>query len=178
MKFIDRFFFGIYTLCIAIVSLVLIMIPFNEFTYHWAIYFFEKYKMSLENSIIPMIFFILSIRFLVSGIKNSNSEMKSIIRHTTYGEIQISIEAIESMAEKASKSIYGLKDLKAIAKYMDHNILIEIKAFALSDTNIPETSIAIQQKVKEHIESTTGIEVKEVKIMIHDIALQGKKRVE
>ncbi|WP_053957125.1 alkaline shock response membrane anchor protein AmaP [Inediibacterium massiliense] len=178
MKFIDRFFLGIYTLCIAVISLVLIVIPFNAFTYNWAIYFFEKYQMNLENSIIPMIFFIMSIRFLLSGTKNSKSEIKSIIRHSNYGEIQISIEAIQNMAEKASKCIHGLKDLKATAKYKDDHLFIEIKAFALSDTNIPETSISIQQKVKEHIEATTGIKVTDVKIMIHDIALQSKKRVE
>jgi len=48
----------------------------------------------------------------------------------------------------------------------------------MPDVNIPEISQAIQKKVKEYVESTAGIIVKEVYVYIDNLAALQRSRVE
>lgn len=178
MKLIDRIFLGIYSFFIAILSVIFILFPLNGKVYRWTCYFLEVYSKDLQNIIIPIIFFIISMRFLISGIKNNSKNNNSVVKHTAYGEINISMETIEGMALKSAKTVHGLRDIKASAHQRNDGIIINMKAFALSDINIPQTAMNIQQRIKEHIETSTGVDVVKVKINIDNIALQSKKRVE
>ncbi|QEK12149.1 alkaline shock response membrane anchor protein AmaP [Crassaminicella thermophila] len=178
MKLIDRFFISIYTLLIAIISIVLILVPINDWIYNWTSYFLEQYRLDLTNVFIPVFFLIISIRFLISGINSKKINTNAVIRHTDFGEVKISMQAIEGMAQKSAKLSHGLRDIKATAQQRDDSLIIIIKALALSDINIPSTVINIQKNIKEHIEESTGIIVKEIKVNIDDIAIQSKKRVE
>ncbi|MCT4621558.1 MAG: alkaline shock response membrane anchor protein AmaP [Marinisporobacter sp.] len=178
MKLIDRFFLGLYSLCIAGVSFVLILLPFNDWVGRWTSYILKTYIINEEYIIVPAIFFILSLRFLFSGSKKNDFKGNAVIKHTSYGEVKITMETIENMAHKCAQGVHGLRDIKAISRHSHDGLVITIKAFALSDINIPEKAMAIQKKTKEHIEETTGVAVKEVKITINDIASQSKKRVQ
>ncbi|QZY56961.1 alkaline shock response membrane anchor protein AmaP [Crassaminicella profunda] len=178
MKLIDRIFLSLYSLCIAILSLVFIIAPFNNWLYTWTSYILKVYRMNWEYMIIPVIFLLISMRFLFSGSKKNHLKSNSIIKHTSYGEVKITMETIENMAHKCAKAVHGLRDIKALSHDSHDGLIITIKAFALSDINIPETAMTIQKKIKEHIEETTGVVVKEVKITIDNIASQNKKRVQ
>jgi len=61
---------------------------------------------------------------------------------------------------------------------LDDGLIVHISALALSDINIPESSIKVQQSIKEYIEECTGISVKEIKVKINNLANQSKGRVE
>jgi uncharacterized alkaline shock family protein YloU len=178
MHIIDRIFLALYSFLIAILSLLFILVPFSRAFYDWIKSVLEVYYTNWLNIIIPFFFFIISVRFLISGLKNNKSKSSSMSQYSTYGEIKISLQAIEGMAKKSAESISGFRDIKAIAKQTKEGVIIYISALALTDIDIPETVLHIQQCIKEYIERYTGISVKEVKMTIDNIAINSKGRVE
>lgn len=178
MNIIDRIILTLYSFFIAALSLLLLLVPISPWAYDWTNYLLHSYRLAWQNMMIPIFFLGVSIRFLISGIKSNKINKNAVIRHTPFGEVKITLQAIETMVQKSAKVVPGLKDIKATALYLEDGLLIKIKAAALSDVNIPESTVKMQQNVKQYIEEYTGISVKEIKVMIDDIATQSKGRVE
>ena len=177
MKIADRVLLTVYSLLVGLLSLLLIFVPFSTIATNWTTYLFDNYRADWQNVVIPVFFLGGSVRFLFSGLKK-RSGRHSVIRHTAFGEINISLEAIEGMAQRSARAIIGLRDVKAMAHLFDDGIIIHLTALALSDINIPEASIKVQQSIKEYVEECTGVTVKEIKVRINDLANQSKGRVE
>ncbi len=57
-------------------------------------------------------------------------------------------------------------------------IRVRLNMQLMPDSNIPDVSQAVQKKVKEYVESTAGIVVKEVYVYIANIAALQRSRVE
>ncbi|KXG76800.1 alkaline shock response membrane anchor protein AmaP [Thermotalea metallivorans] len=178
MNMLDRIFLTIYSLIIGIFSFFLLFVPFYEDAYWWTSHILNIYKFDWKYVIIPGIFLAVSARFLISGLRVNTSKNKGIIRHTSYGEIKISLHTIESMAQRSAREISGLRDIRAAVYPLAEGIMIHITAFAAPDANIPETTVKVQQTIKNYIEQYTGIEVREIKVSIEDIASISKGRVE
>lgn len=103
---------------------------------------------------------------------------KTVINQTQYGEIQITLSAIESLALRAVRKIKGVKDahigIRADLSGLD--IFIEISVNP--DLSIPQISEEIRAKVDEYIFETTGIRVNTVKVLVTKVAGELKARVE
>jgi len=177
MNIADRILLTIYSSIVGVISLFLVFVPFSKAAYNWTSYGINTIRNTWQNIIIPLFFLAISIRFLISGIRMRKGRSQTVVRHTTFGEVNISLSAIEGMAQKSARVVPGLRDIKAVAQQVDDGVIIHITALALSDMNIPESSIKAQQSIKEYIEECTGISVKEIKVRINDLANQ-KGRVE
>lgn len=131
-----------------------------------------------QNVVIPLFFLAVSVRFLISGFRYDRSKKHAIVRHTAYGEVKITLTALEGMAQKIAKTVDGLREIKASVYPLNEGILIQLHALTTSDLNIPEATVKAQQSIKEYIEEYTGITVAEVKVTIDDVAAISKSRVE
>ncbi|MBB6216626.1 putative alkaline shock family protein YloU [Anaerosolibacter carboniphilus] len=178
MNIIDRVFLALYSLFIGLFSLILLFVPFYEEAYWWTSHVFDIYRFDWQYVLIPGFFFIISIRFLMTGLKSHASKNRSIVKHTSYGEISISLNTLEGMAQKSAREINGLREIRATVHPLAEGILIHINALTVPDANIPETTVKVQQSIKEYIEQYSGIEVREVKVSIENIASISKGRVE
>ena len=178
MKIADRILLTVYSLLVGLLSLLLIFVPFSGVATNWTTSLFKNYRLDWQNVIIPIFFLGGSVRFLVSGLKRRNGRGHSLIRHTAFGEINISLDAIEGMAQRSARAIIGLRDIKAKAHLVDDGIVINLTALALSDINIPEASVKVQQSIKGYVEECTGVSVKEIKVRINNLANPNKGRVE
>jgi Uncharacterized protein conserved in bacteria len=118
--------------------------------------------------IISLIFFVLSIMFLLSGVK-SNKDKKAVSKHTNIGEVKISLNSIENIALNASKKANGVKETKAFVRKLEDSVAVIVRIIVMPDMNIPEISADIQSKVKNTVEDNAGIEVKEVKVIVEGI---------
>jgi uncharacterized alkaline shock family protein YloU len=127
--------------------------------------------------IIELIFFGLSLMFLLSGVK-SDKDKKSISKYNNVGEVRISLNTIESIALAASRKLGGVKDNKAYVTKQGDNVVISIKTIVMPDINIPALLEDIQMKVKKSVEETTGIGVNEVKVSVENIYTGYRSRVE
>jgi len=171
MKLIDRIVLTIYTFCLAIVSIVVMLLPFNLIgilSIQNIDYYFYSINGNYIYTIIGLAFFLVSVRFLLSGVSSKKRD-KYITRHTNLGELKISIQTIEGLAQSVTSDFFGIKDIKTSAVVEDEKLVIHIKGLVDPDINIPETTINIQNRVKEHTENCTGIEVQEIKVEITNI---------
>jgi uncharacterized alkaline shock family protein YloU len=115
-----------------------------------------------------LVFFALSITFLLSGVR-SNKDKKAISKNTNFGEIRISLNSIENIALNTVKKFQSIRETKAKVYKIDETIAIVVNAVIMPDVNIPSMSQDVQARVKRSVEESTGIEVKEVKVVIDGI---------
>jgi uncharacterized alkaline shock family protein YloU len=126
---------------------------------------------------LSLVIFGLNITYLFSGIRMSKDK-KGVSKYTNIGEIKISLNSIENIALNASRRLNGVKDTKAHVSKSEDGVSVTIKAVVLADINIPDVSSDIQVKVKNSIESATGVRVNDVKVMVENIYAGYKPRLE
>ncbi|HHW48576.1 MAG TPA: alkaline shock response membrane anchor protein AmaP [Clostridiaceae bacterium] len=128
----------------------------------------EDRTTSIVLFVVAFIFFILSMTFLLSGFRSSRDK-KAVSKHTSIGEIQISLNTIENIALAAAKRLNGVKDTKAQVIKQEDNVSIIINVLVLPESNIPALSEDIQTRVKKQVEESSGVNVNEVKVIVENV---------
>lgn len=186
MNIFFRVLLAIYAFCLAMVSALSMYISIRPRVYTGISEFLANNVFAdgaTGNRIavfaISLLFFIMSLIFLLSGIK-SNKDKKAVSKHTNIGEIRISLNSIENIALNASKKANGIKESKAVVKKMEDGVSVDVKIVVLPDLRIPEVSEEIQSRVKKAVEDSAGIPVKQVKVIVDSISssVAFKARVE
>jgi uncharacterized alkaline shock family protein YloU len=182
MNLLFRILLTIYAFCLMIISLIACSITIRPGI-------FTGISSYLTESVLPnntaklimffitLIFLVLSIMFLFSGVKR-DKDKKAVSKYTNIGEIKISLNSVENIALTASRKLTGIKESKAYVTKIEDALNIVIKVVILTDINIPSLSEDIQIKVKNSVEETTGIKVNDVKVVVDNIYTGYKSRVE
>ena len=179
MKIVDRLILTLYSLVIALISLVLIIIPFNMFhifNVNEGISLIESMKGNYFYSLIGLIFFIVSIRFLLSGIIGTKDTLKEsfLVMKNEYGEVIIYSNTIVGLVQNIVDGFSGIKNINTSVNLFDGQIEVLMEADVLPEINIPEKTKELQQKVKEYLEDTTGAKVGEIKVEINNVSTPSR----
>jgi uncharacterized alkaline shock family protein YloU len=181
-----RILLAIYAFCLAVISAVAMYIIVRPVAYtHVTGYLAEQFfsngvsALRIVVFIIALIFFAMSIIFLLSGVK-SNKDKKAVSKHTNIGEIRISLNSIENIAINASKKAGGVKEAKTFVNKAEDGVNIEVRVIVMPDLSIPAISEDIQLRVKKAVEEASGVSVKNVKVIVESIfsGITYKARVE
>lgn len=89
-----------------------------------------------------------------------------IIQHTEYGDMSISMSAMENMVKKC---VDPHEDLKVIRTRLYRNregVVVDLRISLANGVNIPLTVNALQKQIKHYITSCSGVDVKEVRVMV------------
>jgi uncharacterized alkaline shock family protein YloU len=129
-------------------------------------------------SLAGLLIFIISIRLLLSGITQDNRTKHGIIKPAEFGDIKISVETFESLALRIVKQINGIKDVKVKVALGANDITVYTKLLVLPDVTIPAVVGEVQSKIKGYIESTTDVGVREVRVVVDDVASITVSRVQ
>jgi uncharacterized alkaline shock family protein YloU len=106
-------------------------------------------------------------------------EEKTIIHQTQFGEIQIAVSAVESLAFRATKRIKGVKDAHVGVRADSTGLDVFIEVTVNPDLSIPQISEEIRLKVDEYLQEMIGIRVNSVKVLVTKVAGEAiKARVE
>ncbi|HEX3044059.1 MAG TPA: alkaline shock response membrane anchor protein AmaP [Bacillota bacterium] len=126
------------------------------------------------------IFMVLSlIAFFTIGLSlRIRREEKTIINQTQFGEIRITIVAIENLVLRATRRIKGVKDAHVGIRADLTGLDIFIEVTVNPDLSIPQISEEIRAKVDEYIFDTVGIRVNSVKVLVTRVAGEMRTRVE
>lgn len=179
MKIIDRLILIVYTFCLAILSIIFIMFPFHQFGFLSMDNVFDylnNMKGNYVYSLIGLAFLLVSIRFLISGITGDreNNKESYLIRHTEYGELKISTQTVEGLVQSIANKYSGIRNVRTNVKIFEGIVTIFLRGEVTPEINIPETTIDLQNKVKEHVEKCTGVEVSEVKVEIDNVTTPAR----
>lgn len=96
----------------------------------------------------------------------SNRERRFILQHTEYGDLSISINAMESMVRKCVDTHDELKVSDIRILHARDGIIASIRIALASGVNIPIAVSALQKQIKQYITSCSGVDVKEVRVMV------------
>ena len=186
MNIFFRVLLAFYAFCLAVISAITMLITVKTDIFESIYRNLDDYVFSNDSPgprvamfLIALLFFILSLMFLFSGMK-SNKDKKAVSKHTNIGEVRISLNSIENIALNASRKANGVRDTKAYVKRLEDSVAVSIKMVVMPDMNIPAISDDVQERVKKSVEESSGINVKEVKIIVDSIysGTLSKTRVE
>jgi len=135
------------------------------------------WQIMLISSIVAILFLIVSVKLLFSGVRKPMPQ-SALLKNTELGKIRVSHATLDTLTQKAVRSFNEVKDVKSVIIPDMENIKIQIKLLVMPDVNLPELTISIQKKVKDYVETLSGIVVNEVQIYVDNLATVQKARVE
>ncbi len=169
---------AIYSFISLVLSAVIMISPFGEKKLMAAIFdymevnFYQSNKYDVLVFVIGLVFFIISLVILTSGVRGKNND-KYVSTVNEKGEILISSGSIENIALNMSKRFQGVKDVRAKASFKGSDVNLGIRLQVYSDVNIPELCTGIQDRVKDSIESCTDIKVSDVSVTVDGVVQQS-----
>jgi uncharacterized alkaline shock family protein YloU len=186
MKIFFRVLLAVYAFCLAVFSAFAMYVAIFPNAYvEISEYIIQAISTDNATTLriavfaVALVFFALSIMFLLSGVRNSK-DRKAVSKHTSIGEIKISLNSIENIAINASRKTNGVRDSKTLVRKTDDSVEIEIRIVVMPDMSIPAITEDVQQRVKKSVEDTAGIAVKTVRVIVDSIytGITYKPRVE
>lgn len=172
MSILDRFILGIYTFCLAVISLFIVLMVASVVPYTFLINSLITIANNPEylviTGVIAGIFFLVSLKFLLSGRFKASRD--NVIKKTSeLGSILISLKSIESIIISAIKQMDGVMDVKIELENRKDEVGVGLKVIVTPERSVPELSAIIQARTKEAIESIAGIGVSTIEVLVEDV---------
>ncbi len=175
MNLFNRIVFAIYALFFTVVSVVLILFSIQAVG-------FEYFSTSLsilygrwETGVVGLILLIVSLRFLLYGLK-SRQLPETTVRDGELGKVCITLNAVESLVLKVIQDIENVKDSKIKIKKRENGVSVLLRLTVNHDVIIPEMTFELQKAIKDYIETTAGIFIKDVRVSIDNVSNQSKQK--
>ena len=89
-----------------------------------------------------------------------------IMQHTEYGNMSISMHAMETMVKKCADTHEELKIAHTRIHRSREGVVVDMRISLANGVNIPLTINALQRQIKHYITSCSGVDVKEVRVMV------------
>lgn len=89
------------------------------------------------------------------------------------GSIMITVRAIEELVGRYLKQQENIKELHAKVQSFEEYVEIQVDISIFPGVNIPEVTRGIHEGLKQSVESQTGIEVRDVKILVQNIVSEA-----
>ncbi|AGL02018.1 alkaline shock response membrane anchor protein AmaP [Desulfoscipio gibsoniae] len=126
--------------------------------------------------VLLVVYIIMGLRLLWRGLKPERKR-QAVVHEGGLGQVRVSLTAIESLAEKVTAAVPGIKEVKAKVESSPRGIALHLKLITVPDINIPAVSEDIQCEVKDSIKNVVGIAVSEVRVAVESFKA-SKPRVE
>lgn len=110
-----------------------------------------------------------ALQLIGRSIRVEKRQAPSINTKTDLGEIEISMETLESLSLKALAKIKGIHDVKAQVRTAEQGLRIKLKCQVDGELVIPQLSAEMQKAVKAHVELIAGIPVQQIVIRVSNI---------
>lgn len=174
MKIYDRIILAIYSICLAVISFVIMIIPFNIngiFTVDNGIDIVRSMEGNYWYTLAGLVFFLVSLRFLLSGVKMKPSvnEDSFLVMRNEFGEILIYEETIIGLVQNVASKFSGIRNIKTKVDLVDGQVNLALSGEVSGELNIPELGKDLQERVKEHIEAITGAKTGDIKVEIGNV---------
>ncbi|GAA4709829.1 alkaline shock response membrane anchor protein AmaP [Brevibacillus fulvus] len=174
MNLFDRFILTLYSFALIVISIVAIgvfaqFIPYS-YVQNTAQSIFIPGQVNWPYLIVALIFFLISLRFFFSSFTRTKPRKeKGIRQRTDLGEVNITINTIQTIAERAARKVKGVLDLKTTVKALESGNLISLRVGVDGETSIPEITQQLQFNVKEQVEAIAGVTITEVAVVVNEV---------
>jgi uncharacterized alkaline shock family protein YloU len=114
---------------------------------------------------------LIALILLALGFRSSRKVGNAVLKGSEYGEVLISITAVENMVLRVVQQTQGLKDVSRKVNFTPDGLVVQIRVRAMPDTALPGLINELQSKTKEYLEEITGVTVHEVKVLVENIIM-------
>lgn len=126
---------------------------------------------------VAAVLLLLGLITLFYSLKPNKEEPKMktvIVTEGLDGQVSMTIPAIKVIIMKAVKKVEGIKDIKATINSKPEGLDVLLHTMINPDYNVPEMSERIQTAVKQQLETTGGLKVFSIRVLIDDLGPSAK----
>lgn len=178
MNNIDRLMFFILSVIMTVISLITAFLPLPFFPPGFKESINRFVFQSNEIALLSIVIFVLSLRLLFKTCNTEKNTYNYIERENELGKVKISFNTLRGLALLGIKKVKGVKEAFVNIDVIDGEVLVKVTVSFYGDVVIPEASNNLQKAVKENIESISGLNVKEIIVLIDETNNTTKRRVE
>ena len=175
MSIIDRIILSIYTILLTVLSLLSILLSVKILPQQYWQQGLSLIYGRWEAALIGGIFFLVSIRLLLAGLRSRRGPNK-IVHQTEMGVVEITIGAVEDLIAKTARHTRGVRDAKVNIKQLGDEVKVDMRIVVGPEYNIPKVAAEIQTRTQEYLKNTVGLTMAEVRILVNDISNEFKSK--
>lgn len=172
MNLFDQILLKLYSFLIFVFALIFILIGsglFESEVYDALDSLYSSPNWSIACIVLSVIMALISIRFLLFGNRRTSTP-QTINQRNELGEMRTSVSTFETIAGKAIQKVMGVREWQVRLKISEvdgHQFFI--KVIVDGDIPIPQITEQIQREVKSKVEEITGVEIRQVSVLVTDV---------
>ena len=167
-SFLDRFLAGLAGLILLTLGIGLFVYGVGIFPFQLNLSFFEGPFTFWQHVLMVFCSLVLLLLGLwgIAKVFRSSREKGFILQHTEYGDLNISMNAMENMVKKCVDMNDALKVTQTKILHTRDGVIVSIRILLENGVNIPMIVGALQKQTKQYITSCSGVDVKEVRVYV------------
>lgn len=176
MKFLDRLALAVFSIIIFVLAVLLCLLMFGWFDVELvmsALSYLKSNEIASNITItVSIILLLLALKamFFESYSKEEDKSKEGILLENDNGKLVVSRDTLENLATNVSKTINGVENVVSrVILDKENNLIIFINLQVKQDSIIKDLSSGLQEKIKQTIKESLGLDVKEVNIKIKNI---------
>lgn len=175
MKFLDRLALAVFSIIVFVLAVLLCLMMFGWFDAELiisALNYLKANEIATNVTIgvsVVLILLALKAMFFESYSKEDNSK-EGILLENDNGKLVVSRDTLENLTNSVSRTIKGVESVVSrVILDKENHLIIFINLLVKSDALIKDLSSGLQEKVKQTVKDSLGLDVKEVNIKIKNI---------
>ncbi len=180
MKLLDKLISFVFSVVMLVLAIAVVMVCFEYISADSIYAVFNEYVFSdsvKEISIITAICVILgALKTTIFSADFKKRDKEPIMVETDHGMVEIAQDTIDNTACNVACTFPEIKDVQAKMLKKKNGIKIYVVISVLVNTNLKDLTFKLQEKIKEVIDTTTGVKVLSVNIKVKNIYEKNKKQ--
>ncbi len=175
MKFLDRLALAVFSIIVFVLAVLLCLMMFGWFDAELiisALNYLKANEIATNVTVgvsVVLILLALKAMFFESYSKEENSK-EGILLENDNGKLVVSRDTLENLTNSVSKTIKGVESVVSrVILDKENHLIIFINLLVKPDSMIKDLSSGLQEKVKQTVKDSLGLDVKEVNIKIKNI---------
>ncbi len=184
-KLFDRILLALLLIVTLVLSLLLIALSARILPVENILAFVQLMYTGVNNAVIlaatGLVLFLITVRlmFAGSGNKKEVQPTSTLVQATELGATFITLSAIDSMVQKHCRANNRIRNVVSCVRAVrEGGVTLSVRLALMPDTDIPTLSAELQKTLKEYVERNSGINVREIGILVEDTSSNPKSRVE
>lgn len=160
MTILDRIFLGAIAVIMAGFAG---MLALTIFGYNLTLEWLESPNLVFDGGILTVILLLLAAYLVI--LITRREQKRFIVYPRELGAVKISVDSVESLIMEAASQIPGLEQVKAEITNVDEpKVVLRVRVHP--DFNIPQLSEELQESVKDYVQSTVGVTIQEIEVLV------------
>lgn len=185
MKFLDRLALAVFSIIIFVLAVLLCLLMFGWFDVELvesALTYLKTNEIATNVTIgVSIVLLLLALKsmFFESYSKEEEQSREGILLENDNGKLLVSRDTLENLATSVVKSNNSVENVVSrVILDKDKNLIIFINLQVKPNAIIKDLSSGLQEKIKQTVKDSLGLDVKEVNIKIKNITNEKNEKQE